>query len=228
MAPEDPLALFVTATINLCTCVSAWSKDIQEQQAIGMTAMEKYLRQFPDSPTMLLAKSDLYRRHDRYDESLLVADSVLRRDPENRAALIFKTDALMRLGRLNDALATSRSALEIGEDNAGIHALAAALHYRMKNYAEAAALAQKAITLMDRQQLANPIEGAVALTLIASEGQLGHRERAGVALRDFNANVPKATSIASIKEWVHPRASLARDETLYEGLRLAGIPAELR
>lgn len=223
LAPDDSLTLYATAFINLCTCVASWSKDIQEQQAIGTAAMEKFLRLHPENPTMLLAKSELYRLHGRFEESLLVADSVLRRDPEQRAALLLKTSALMRLGRAEEALATSDRQMQLVDEDARVLALAAAIRYRIKNYPDAAVLAQRAMTLMDREALADPISGTVALTLIAAEGQMKHRERAAAAWRDFTKTVPTATSIHSIKEWMHPSASLSRDEPLYEGLRLAGV-----
>ena len=223
LAPDDSLALYVTAVVNLCTCVASWSKNIQEQEAIGSAAMEKYLREHPDSPTMLLAKADLYRHHGRFEQSLLVAESVLRRDAENRAALIFKTAALLRLERVEEALATSTSLLQLVDDDATVIALAAAVRYRIKRYADAAASAQKAMTLLERQALADPIDGSVALTLIAAEARLGHRDRATAALRDFNARVPEATTIGAIKAWLHRDASLSGDESLYEGLRLAGV-----
>ena len=223
IAPDDPLALYVTAIVNLCGCVASWSKDIQEQEAVGSAAMEKFLRSYPENATMLLAKADLYRHHRRYEESLLVAESVLRRDPENRAALMFKTSALLRLGRVEEALATSNVQLQLVEDDAGVLALAAAVHYRARSYAEAAALAQRTLTLMERTARIDPIEGAVALTLVAAEARLGRSERAAAALREFNQHLPQATTIAAIDAWMHRDAVLSGDESLREGLRLAGV-----
>ena len=223
LAPDDSLALYITALVNLCTCVASWSKDIQEQEAIGSAAMEKYLRKHPENTTMQLAKADLYRNHDRYEESLLVAESVLRRDAENRAALIFKTVALLRLGRVDEALATSNLQRQLVDDDASVLSLAAAVRYRARDYAEAAALARQALTLLERTLLADPIEGAVALTLIAAEARLGRIERAAAALRDLTAHVPKAGSIGGIKAWMHRNSPPAGDESLFEGLRLAGV-----
>jgi hypothetical protein len=59
--------------------------------------------------------------------------------------------------------------------------------------------------------------GAVALTLIAAEGQLGHRDRAAVALADFHARVPQATSIACHQGVVCTRAPAWRPRAAVPG-----------
>lgn len=46
ISPDDPLALRLTAVVNLCDCVEGWSKNVEEQQAIGrsrrsLSAMSK-------------------------------------------------------------------------------------------------------------------------------------------------------------------------------------------
>ena len=222
-APDDLLALHLTAMINLCTCVASWSKDVQEQQAVGIAAMEKVLRRRPESPTMLLAKADLYRHHGKFEESLVLAETVLRQEPEHRAALVFKTFALLRLGRIDDALATSALQMQLFDDDPRVTALAAAVRYAARDDAAAADFARKAIALMERPELADPIAGTVALTLVAAEGRLGHRSRAAAALRDLQSTVPAATTIAAIRQWMHADADLAGHEPLFDGLRLAGF-----
>ena len=76
LSPDDPLALFLTARVNLCDCVNAWSKNVEEQQAIGSAAMEKYLRHDPENPQMLNLKSQLHELRGRYEESLLINDAM--------------------------------------------------------------------------------------------------------------------------------------------------------
>jgi hypothetical protein len=85
-------------------------------------------------------------------------------------------------------------------------------------------MAQIAVTQLDRESLGNPRIGAVGLTLVAAEARLGQLARAKVALADFNAAVPDVKTITAIKKWMHPGASLAGYEPLYDGLRLAGVP----
>ncbi len=105
LAPDDPLALYLTAQVNLCDCVMGWSKNIEEQQAIGEAALEKYLRRDPTSLRMLGLKSELFALRGRYEESLLIADSMLKRDPDNADALGNKAYGLLKLGRPQEALA---------------------------------------------------------------------------------------------------------------------------
>jgi len=222
LAPDDLLALYITAQVNLCDCVNGWSKNVEEQQAIGAAALEKYLRRDPDSPRMLSLKADLFALRARYEESLLVAESVLKRDPENSEALKIRAYDLLKLGRPQEALPAVNELLERGEEE--IFALAAAVHYQLEQFEPAARMAKRAITELDSDSVSNPRFGAVSLTLVAAEARLGHLSRAKVALADFNAAVPGARTISAIRKWMHPGAELAGYEPLFEGLRLAGVP----
>ncbi|MBK7331670.1 MAG: hypothetical protein IPI87_04445 [Betaproteobacteria bacterium] len=40
----------IAARVNLCDCVNGWSKNVEEQQAIGAAALEKYLKRDAESP----------------------------------------------------------------------------------------------------------------------------------------------------------------------------------
>jgi tetratricopeptide (TPR) repeat protein len=138
IAPENLPALYVQAAINLSKCIASWSDDVGTQEAIGTQAMEKFLRLRPHSTTLLLMKGELYHRHGRFEEALQAAESAMELDPKNRAGLLLKTAALMHLGRLDKALETSNKQLQLEDDDARVAALAAAVRYRTKNYADAA------------------------------------------------------------------------------------------
>jgi tetratricopeptide (TPR) repeat protein len=222
LAPDDPLALSLTARVNLCDCVNGWSKNVEEQQAIGAAALERFLTRNPDSPGMLGLKAQLFALRARYEESLLIADSLLKRDPENSDALAIKAYDLLKLSRPQEALTAVNELLEHGLEE--VLPLAAAVHYQLAHFELAAQMARKAITNLDSDSLGNPRLGAVALTLVAAEARLGHLSRAKVALADFNAAVPGVQTIPAIRKWMHPGADLAGYEPLFEGLRLAGVP----
>jgi TolB-like protein len=225
LAPDDPLAIYLTAGVNLCDCVNGWSHQVEEQIAIGTAAMEKYLLIDPHSVVMLSHKSDLYVLRGRYEDALLVADSILERNPTSGYGLISKAAALLKLGRPKDALATMNElATYTTLDYPGDLAQLAAIHYALGEYAEAAQLAKQATTKLSPQERANPVTGAVLLTLIAAEANLGHKERAIAATADFNAAVPGLKNVAAIKAWIRPNADLGGYEPLFTGLRLAGIP----
>jgi hypothetical protein len=66
--------------------------------------------------------------------------------------------------------------------------------------------------------------GTIRLTLAASEARLGHPERAAAALADFQGSVPKARTLAEIRRWMNPLATLYEFQPLFDGLRLAGVP----
>jgi len=223
LAPDDPLALMLTAQVNLCDCVQGWSKNAEEQQAIGAAALDKYLQKDPQSPAMLVLKSKLYALHGRFEESLVLVESVLKRDPDDLGALSAKAYDLLKLGKLHEALTTVNVVRE-RRDQWPDAALAAAIHYELGQYEQAAELAQKAKTEMWREELANPRLGAVGLTLAASDARLGRLQRVKEALTDFKAAVPGVDTIPAIKKWMHPAADLAGYEPLYDGLRLAGVP----
>lgn len=222
LAPDDPLALYISAQVNLCDCVDGWSKNVEEQQAIGAAALERYLRRDPDSPRMLGLKAELFALRGRYEDSLLIADAIQKRDPDSSEALMIRAYDLLKLGRPQEALTAATELLERGEE--GVLALAAAIHYQLAHFEPAAQTAKKAITELDSDSLGNPKLGAVALTLVAAEARLGHTSRAQAAMVDFNAAVPGIRTISAIKKWMHPGADLAGYEPLFEGLRLAGIP----
>jgi len=223
LAPDDPLALFLTTRVNLCDCINAWSKDVEEQQAIGSAALEKYLRHDPENPEMLVLKSQLHEMRGRYKESLLINEAVLKRDPDNGGALGLKAYALLKLGRAQEALLPVDALLE-RDENWETMALAAAVNYKLAQYELAAQMAQNAAAKTSREELGNRRFGAVRLTQVAAEARLGHAPRAKVALADFNTAVPGVQTISAIKKWMHPATNLADYDPLFEGLRLAGVP----
>lgn len=223
LAPDDPLALYLTADVNLCDCVEAWSTNVAEQQAIGEAALEKYLRIDPKSPEMNLAKAELYQLRGRYEESVVIADAVLSRDPDDSDAMLDKAFGLLRLGKARDGMALVDTVHARYPDRVDAMSLAAHLHYATGDYAGAAALARDAATLMRPALRANRISGTVLLTRVASEARLGHEVNAKAALADFSAAVQGKTTLTAIRQWVHPNAPLAAYEPWYEGLKLAGI-----
>jgi len=222
LAPDDLLALFVTARVNLCDCVNGWSKNVEEQQAIGAAALETFLARNPDSPSMLNMKAQLFALRAKYEESLLIADSILKRDPESSEALAIRAYDLLKLGRPQEALASVSELLERGLDET--LSLAAAVHFQLAHDELAARMARKAVTNLDRGSLSNSRLGAVGLTLVAAEARQGHLPRAKAAMADFNAAVPDVRTLSAIRRWMHPGADLAAYEPLFDGLRLAGVP----
>lgn len=224
LAPDDPLALYITAKINLCDCVEAWSTNVAEQQAIGEAAIERYLVSHPNEPGMLHQKAGIYQLRGRYEESIVVLDKVLKLDPENSGAAEDKARALLKLGRPREAapLALPLYARH-PDDQPGISALVAAIDYELADYSSAERIAQKATTQFSKAQLRNPNFGAVRLTLIAAAAQVHDAKVVAAEISDLNESVSGLTSIASIRKWIHPQADLYGYEPLFDGLRLAGL-----
>lgn len=223
MSPDDPYALRTMARINLCDCVNSWSPNPDEQKAIGADAMEKYLRLDPTSDFMLVEKASLYQLRLRWEESLVIADTILAREPEAADALGIKAEGLLRLRRLKEAQDIMDGLLPRFPTWWGASQLAADVAYAQGNYARAAELSQKAVAQMSATDLRDRVDGSARLTLIASEARLGHPARAKAALADFTTTLPGVSTIAAIKKWIHPSANLADFEPLYDGLRLAGV-----
>ena len=223
IAPDDPLALRVTATVNLCDCVEGWSKNVEEQQAIGLAALEKYLQRDPDSSAMRMLKSRVYALHGRFEESLLIVDSVLKKDPAWTEALEIRAYDLLKLGRPAEALDSLNQVRDRRDWGWREVALAASIYYVLAKDELAVQMAQQAKTQMNREELSNARLGAVSLTLVAAEGRLRRPSRAKAALADFKAAVPDVDTISAMKRWLHPAADLAVYEPLFAGLRLAGV-----
>jgi len=223
MAPDDQYALRTVATINLCDCVNAWSKDPDEQKAIGAAAMEKFLRFNPDSVYMLGEKANLYQLRLRWEESLVIADAILTREPTDAFAISLKATALLRLRQLKEAQVLAEGLLSRYPTKWEALSTVADIYFAQADYARAAQMAQKATAQMSEPELRDRVSGSIQLTLIASEARLGHGERAKAALADFTTTLPDVKTITAIKKWMHPSADLADYEPLYEGLRLAGV-----
>jgi TolB-like protein len=223
MAPDDQFSLRSVATINLCDCVNAWSKNPDEQKAIGAAAMEKYLRINPDSFYMLGEKAGLYQVRLRWEESLVIADSMLQQEPTRAFPISLKATALLRLRQLKEAQMLAEGLLSRYPTDWTVLSTVANVYFAQADYARAAQMAQKAAALMSEPELRDRVSGAIRLTLISSEARLGHSERAKAALADFTTTLPEVKTITAIKEWMHPSADLADFEPLYDGLRLAGV-----
>ncbi|HEY2534351.1 MAG TPA: TIR domain-containing protein [Xanthobacteraceae bacterium] len=223
IAPDDLYALRTSATVNLCDCVNAWSKDPEQQKAIGSAAMEKYLALDPNSVYMLGQKAGLFQLRLRWEESLAIADLMLARAPTNVSATALKATALLRLGQFKEAQALAEGLLARDPSNWDVQSGVADIYFAQGDYARAAPMAQKAAAQMSQTELRDRITGGIQLTRIAAEARLGHTARAKIAIDDFRANLPNITTIADIKRWLHPSADLADFEPLYDGLRLAGI-----
>ena len=223
IAPDDPMALGLTAMVNLCDCVEGWSRNVEEQQAIGLAALEKSLQRDPDSPSMRMLKSRVYALHGRFEESLVIADSVLKKHPAWNEALEVRAYDLLKLGRPTEALDALKQIHDRRDWGWREGTLAASIYYVLNQDELAVQMAQQAKTRMNREELSNPRLGAVGLTLVAAEGRLRRPSRAKAALADFKASVPDVDTISAMKQWMHPAADLAGYEPLFAGLRLAGV-----
>jgi TolB-like protein len=223
LSPDDPYALRTVARINLCDCVNAWSPNPDEQKAIGADALDKYLRFDPYSSAMLLEKAGLYQLRLRWEESLVIADTVLAHQPESGDALGTKAAGLLHLGRLKEAQDIMDGLLPRFPTWWGTSSLAGNVAFARGDYASAAQLSQKAVAQMSEPDLRDRVDGTIRLTLVASEARLGHAAKAKGAWADFTTTLPAVTSIAAVKKWMHPSADLADFEPLFEGLRMAGV-----
>ena len=224
LAPEDPLALQLTASVNLCDCINGWSKNPDEQKALGAEAMERSLRINPSSRVMLSDKAEYDQLRGRWEESVVIADSLLHGDPDSADALGIKSKALVRLGRAKEALPLIDSVTaRYPSDWPEATALAADVHFATGDYAGAAQLARSAAARMSEEDLRNRTSGSVRLTLIAAEARSGHLPQARAALQDFTTAMPDVTTVAAMKKWIYPSAALADHEPLFDGLRMAGV-----
>jgi tetratricopeptide (TPR) repeat protein len=225
LSPDDREATWVTAEINLCDCVMAWSQDVESQKAIGAAALDKYLRMDPNNADMIGEKVSLYDLRGKHEEALLITESLLQRDPDDPWNLWSKALELLKLHRAPEALPIVDALVARAPNRySSLEGLASAIHYAVGDYAAAAQLARTSAARMREDQLRSPVSGTVRLTLAAAEAQLGHHDRAQAALADFDASVPNVKTITAMKRWVWPTAALSGYEPLYDGLRKAGVP----
>ena len=194
MSPNDPFALATMVEVNFCECVREWSRNVDEQLAIGAEALEKYLRYDPSSRFMLRHKANLHALRGRFDEALLIVDSNLKRHPGFAPALAERAYYLLKLGRPREAaiaIADVRDRRDLWPDLA----LEAAIHYALADYARAGASAQAAKAQMSPNLLGNSNAGAVGLTLVAAEARLGNLPRAQAAFPISGRPCPASTQL---------------------------------
>lgn len=224
LAPDDLLALSATAHINLCECLRAWAHDTRQMERIGEAAMEKALAIQPDSQHMLEVRAWLQFRRGRHEDVLLITEQVLARHPERAETLRVRVKALFKLGEIEQAAAAVPAMLKAA-DHSGTQTDAAAVYFARGDDAEAARLARKALVLMAPDERADPVYGVVGLVLAAAESRAGRLDRAQAALKDFQALVPQAQTVAAIKAWRLPHAMLPDTPAFWDALRRAGVGA---
>jgi DNA-binding winged helix-turn-helix (wHTH) protein/tetratricopeptide (TPR) repeat protein len=225
LAPDDMYATYLTVKINLCDCAQDWSSNVEEQRAIGAAALEKLLGADPSNLVALKFKVLLLQLRGRFEESLVIADTILQREPDEVHVLDWKAGALLRLGHPREAQPIADAlAGEVPDKWPWLEVHAADIHYALADYVAAAQLARGAVARMSEAGLRNSVDGTIRLTLAASEAKLGHPDRAAAALADLQRSVPEATTLAAIRKWMNPLADLYGFQPLFDGLRLAGVP----
>jgi len=224
LAPDDPLATYLMADLNLCDCVLAWSHNVEEQKSIGSTYLEKYLALKPDDMEMLSSKAQVFILRGRLDDASALTDTLLAREPENAFLQNLRAVELIRAGRAREAVVIADALVARYPDKwASLTALAADAHYAAGDYAGATQFARNAISRLSEQELREPVDGPVRWTLAAAEAHLGHADRAHAALADFKAAVPGVDTLVAMRKWIYPTANLYGFEPLFEGLKLAGV-----
>ncbi len=225
LAPDDPLATFLTASLNLCDCILAWSKNVAEQKRIGAAALDRFLRMDPNDPEMLFEKGALYELGGRYGDAVLVADEILAREPDDPDGQYLKASALLLEGQARAAVAILEPlARRFPVGFPAILALAADAEFEVDDYARSAKFAQTATTEFDPAELRTPKFGPVRLTLAAAEAHLGDLAEARAALQDFQAAVPTVRTARAIRAWMYATTALKNFAPFYAGLKKAGVP----
>ncbi|MCY7412293.1 MAG: tetratricopeptide repeat protein [Salinibacterium sp.] len=222
LTPDDPLALRITAELNLCECLRTWAADTREMERIGEAALEKGLAIRPESPGLLGLRGWLLLKRGRNEDALLIANQLLARTPDDPELLRQRVIALYKLGQIEQALATVPAMLA-ANDAWWVQANAATVLYAAGDDAASILSARKALLQMSASERADPMYGVVALVLVAAEVRTGRLDRARTALKDFQDAVPKAQSISAIKAWRPPYAMLPDTAAFWQALTQAGL-----
>ncbi|MBC8023592.1 MAG: tetratricopeptide repeat protein [Burkholderiales bacterium] len=222
-SPGDRLALMLVARINLCECRKHWSNAPGEQEKIGADALDTYLSRYGEDRNMLMQKIGLYQLHGRFEDALVIFERLLEKSPEDPELLSGMAYDYLKLGKAKEGLALLERAKR--EDRSfEERGLAAALHFKLGHYGEAAELARKAGAELNKQERADPWAGSILLVRAAAEAHAGRTLQAKSALEDYYSAAPDAKTISAVRKRQDPRADLADHEPLYEGLRKAGMP----
>lgn len=202
----------------------AWSHNVEEQKAVGAAALARYLEIDPTNEDMLVSKAQLFQLRGRFDDALILTDSMLQRDPDDPIAQWVKGVSLLRLGRVPEAVAIGDALVERFPNSMHfLKAFAADAHYAAGDYAGAARLARMAAAQISEARMKGPVTGPVRLTLAAAEARLGHLEGARAVLQDFYALVPGVRTLSAMQAWMYQTADLKGFQPLFDGLKLAGV-----
>jgi tetratricopeptide (TPR) repeat protein len=221
LAPDDPLTLMLTAQINLCECLRTWAADDRPMEEIGIKALDRALSLRPGWGDVLGLRFWHHVRHSRFQEALLVNDTLFATDPEDADVLQGRVIALGSLGEVGQALVLVPKMLKSADDESS-QSIAAAVYFASGDDAQAALLARKALVHMTRNQRADSGTGYAALVLVAAESRAGRLDPARKALSEFQQTVPKVKTIAQIKAWLRPYWVPPGGDAFWQALRNAG------
>jgi hypothetical protein len=222
MAPDDLLALQVTAQVNLCECVKAWAADNRAMVDIGVAALDKGLSLRPDWPRMQKLRFTQYMKNRRYPEALLVTDALMAKEPDDEEVLSLRMDVMLAMGQAKQALDVLSRAGEAVRQGGQ----AASVYFANGDDGQAARLARKALVQLTRAQRADAGVGYVALVLAAAESRAGHPDEASAALKDFHDVVPKVRTLSQVKAWLGPSWVVPGADAFWTALRRAGASGD--
>ena len=161
-------------------------------------------------------------KHGRYQEALLVSDTLLAKEPDSGDVQFQRVILLRSMGDVARALALVPTMLKT-LDNAATESAAAEVYFAHGDDAEAARSASKALVRMTRAQRAESALGSVALVLVAAKSRAGHLDQARVALKDFKDVVPKAQTVDQMKAWLQPSWVAPGGDAFWAALKRAGV-----
>jgi tetratricopeptide (TPR) repeat protein len=221
LAPDDPLTLMLTAQINLCECLRTWAADDRPMEEIGIKALDQALSLRPGWGDVLGLRFWHHLRHSRFQDALLVNDTLFATDPEDADVLQGRVIALSSLGEVGQALVLVPKMLKAADDESS-QSIAAAVYFASGDDAQAALLARKALVHMTRNQRADSGPGSAALVLVAAESRAGRLDQARKAFSEFQQAVPNVKTVAQIKTWLRPYWVPPGGDVFWQALRNAG------
>jgi adenylate cyclase len=195
-----------------------WCEDDDHNYAVADQLASRAVALDPRSPFahFALGSTSMFLR--RIDQALTEMRSAIRINPSHAAAYVILAHLLCYVGRVDEALPAAKQAVRLSPYDPRLGLWLPAIsqaNYFLRNYEEAAAVGQQALSLIPENPLAQRFAAA-------SFGQLGRQADAEPIVKALRRST--APTIEAVHKSV---AHLYRDETMVEhmleGLRKAGL-----
>jgi len=216
--PRNAQAHALLASAMLHAVQLGWREDVEHNYNVADQFASRAVALDPRAPFAHFSLGSTSMFLGRIDQALREMREAVRINPSHAAAHVIMAHLLCYVGRSNDALESVNRGLRLSpyDPRLGLWLPAASqAHYFLKNYEEAAAVGQQALSLIPE----NPLGQRFAAASLGQIGRLADAAWIVAALR--RSSVPSIEAIRTSVTRLYRQEQMI--EHMLEGLRKAGL-----